>query len=135
MTIKNNLRNRHIYVDNIVIDKKNILPNEVFELEAIIQSDNLISKDLKINLFNYNFYVFQYATGISAALALAEKVHQGQPSDLDHYLNFLKGGSSDYPVQLLKKAGVDMSSTAPVKAAIKKFDQLLGELEELLKTC
>ena len=51
------------------------------------------------------------------------------------YLNFLKGGSSDYPVQLLKKAGVDMSSTAPVKAAIKKFDQLLGELEELLKTC
>ena len=89
----------------------------------------------RIPHFYYNFYVFQYATGISAALALAEKVHQGQPSDLDHYLNFLKGGSSDYPVQLLKKAGVDMSSTAPVKAAIKKFDQLLGELEELLKTC
>ena len=102
---------------------------------AVVIDEEIAIEWARIPHFYYNFYVFQYATGISAALALAEKVHQGQPSDLDHYLNFLKGGSSDYPVQLLKKAGVDMSSTAPVKAAIKKFDQLLGELEELLKTC
>lgn len=86
----------------------------------------------RIPHFYYNFYVFQYATGISAALALAEKVVKGGQKDREAYLSFLKGGSSQYPIDMLKMAGIDMTSPAPVKAAIQTFDQLLTELEQLL---
>jgi oligoendopeptidase F len=86
----------------------------------------------RIPHFYYNFYVFQYATGISAALALADKVVKGDQKDRDAYLSFLKGGSSKYPIEMLKMAGIDMTSPAPVKAAIQTFDQLLTELEQLL---
>lgn len=86
----------------------------------------------RIPHFYYNFYVFQYATGISAALALAEKVVKGNQKDRDAYLAFLKGGSSQYPIDMLKMAGIDMTSPSPVKAAIQTFDHLLTELEELL---
>jgi len=87
----------------------------------------------RIPHFYYNFYVFQYATGISAALALSEKVMQGNAADQQAYLNFLKGGSSLYPIEMLKQAGVDMTSSAPVTSAIETFDQLLTELEKLLE--
>lgn len=86
----------------------------------------------RIPHFYYNFYVFQYATGISAALALANKVLKGDEQDRKAYLSFLKGGSSQYPIDMLKMAGIDMTSPAPVKAAIQTFDQLLTELEQLL---
>lgn len=86
----------------------------------------------RIPHFYYNFYVFQYATGISAALALADKVVNGTEKDREAYLAFLKGGSSQYPIEMLKMAGIDMTSPAPVKAAIQTFDQLLTELENLL---
>lgn len=86
----------------------------------------------RIPHFYYNFYVYQYATGISAALALAEKVVKGTEQDRDAYLAFLKGGSSQYPIDMLKMAGIDMTSPEPVKAAIQTFDQLLTELESLL---
>lgn len=86
----------------------------------------------RIPHFYYNFYVYQYATGISAALALSDKVLSGGKSDQEAYLNFLKGGSSKYPIDMLKMAGVDMTSPHPVKAAINKFDKRLTELESLL---
>lgn len=86
----------------------------------------------RIPHFYYNFYVFQYATGISAALALAERVLQGGEAERQDYLNFLKGGSTRYPIDMLKLAGIDMTSPAPVQAAIHKFDQLVDELESLL---
>ena len=86
----------------------------------------------RIPHFYYNFYVFQYATGISAALALAEKVVNGTPRDREAYLSFLKGGSSQYPIDMLKMAGIDMTSPVPVKSAIQTFDNLLTELEQLL---
>lgn len=86
----------------------------------------------RIPHFYYNFYVFQYATGISAALALADKVVNGTAQDRNAYLSFLKGGSSQYPIDMLKMAGIDMTSPAPVKAAIQTFDNLLTELEQLL---
>ncbi len=82
--------------------------------------------------FLLQFYVFQYATGISAALALAEKVVNGQEQDREAYLSFLKGGSSRYPIEMLKIAGVDMTSPMPVQATIETFNQLLNELEQLL---
>lgn len=78
------------------------------------------------------FYVYQYATGISAALALADRVLNGGIPEREAYLSFLKAGSSKYPIEILKAAGVDMRSPQPVKATIAKFGQLIGQLEELL---
>lgn len=90
----------------------------------------------RIPHFYYNFYVYQYATGISAALALSHKVVTGGEKDRDAYLAFLQGGSSKYPIEMLKMAGIDMTSPKPVEAAIQTFDDLLTELEQLLdKSC
>jgi oligoendopeptidase F len=86
----------------------------------------------RIPHFYYNFYVYQYATGISAALALSERVVNGGDSERNAYLNFLKGGSSKYPIEMLHLAGVDMRTPQPVKAVIKKFSALLEELKTLL---
>lgn len=86
----------------------------------------------RIPHFYYNFYVYQYATGISAALALAEKVLYGDKLAAENYLNFLKGGGHLFPVDLLKLAGIDMTSSSPVESALSKFDLLVSELEKLL---
>ena len=88
----------------------------------------------RIPHFYYNFYVYQYATGISAALALAEKVVSGGKKDQEEYLNFLRAGSSKYPIEILQLAGVDMRSAAPVKAAIQKFKSLIQELNQLISS-
>ncbi|MGK5594243.1 MAG: oligoendopeptidase F [Parachlamydiaceae bacterium] len=87
----------------------------------------------RIPHFYYNFYVFQYATGISAALALADKVKKGRDKEREDYLSFLKSGSSLYPIDLLLKAGIDMRTPIPVLSAIDKFDHLVTELEELTR--
>ena len=85
----------------------------------------------RIPHFYYQLYVFQYATGISAALSLADKVVKGKEDDREAYLAFLKGGSSKYPIEMLKNAGIDMTSPTPVMNAINIFDRLLTELEHL----
>ena len=87
----------------------------------------------RIPHFYYNFYVYQYATGISAALALSERVLKGGDKEREAYLNFLKSGCSKYPIQTLKDAGVDMTTEAPVKAAIGRFRELTKMLRELTK--
>lgn len=86
----------------------------------------------RIPHFYYNYYVFQYATGISAALALTDRVIKGGEAERDDYLSFLKGGSSRYPIDMLKIAGVDMRTPQPVKSAIGKFGSLVDELDCLL---
>jgi oligoendopeptidase F len=88
----------------------------------------------RIPHFYYNFYVYQYATGISAALALSERVVNGGDQEREDYLGFLKSGCSRYPVETLKLAGVDMSTPEPVNAAIGKFNKLVDTLEELLES-
>jgi oligoendopeptidase F len=85
----------------------------------------------RIPHFYYNFYVYQYATGISAALALSDRVVNGGVKERDEYLSFLKGGSSKYPIDMLKMAGVDMRSPQPVLSSIKKFGALVEQLEKL----
>lgn len=87
---------------------------------------------LRIPHFYSAFYVYKYATGISAAIALAEQVTTGGDAARERYLSFLKGGCSKYPLELLRDAGVDMASPEPVKAALKLFDRLVTELERLL---
>ena len=83
----------------------------------------------RIPHFYYNFYVYQYATGISAAISLAERVTTGGDQEREAYLDFLKGGSSKYPIELLQHAGVDMLSPEPVEATLRKFDGLVAKLE------
>lgn len=86
----------------------------------------------RIPHFYYNYYVFQYATGYSAAIALSTRIlKEGAPA-VEDYLKFLSGGCSADPISLLKIAGVDMSSPAPIEEALNLFDSLITELEELL---
>ncbi len=82
--------------------------------------------------FYYNFYVFQYATGFAASEALASKVKtEGKPA-VEKYLNFLKAGSSDYPIEVLKRAGVNMNSLEPIQAVTSKMNKLIDEIENLI---
>jgi len=99
--------------------------------EAII--DELIDIEwARIPHFYYNFYVYQYATGISAASALVQQILQEGKPAVDRYLKFLSSGSSDYSIELLKRAGVDMTSPEPVLQALQLFDSHLTQMEELL---
>ncbi|MBO5517307.1 MAG: oligoendopeptidase F [Firmicutes bacterium] len=78
------------------------------------------------------FYVYKYATGYSAATAISKKIlEEGQPA-ADNYIKFLRSGGCDYPLELLKLAGVDMSTPAPIEAAMQTFEELLDELERLI---
>ena len=86
----------------------------------------------RIPHFYFGFYVYKYATGISAAYALANKVLNGGEAEREAYLSFLKGGGSLFPMDLLKNAGVDMSTPAPVETALDMFTGLVDELESLL---
>ena len=94
--------------------------------------DELSLECLRIPHFYRAFYVYKYATGLSAAIALAERVTKGGKAELDAYLGFLKGGCSKDPLDLLRDAGVDMATPAPVDAALKRFAALVDELDRLL---
>ncbi len=86
----------------------------------------------RIPHFYTNFYVYKYATGFSAATALSQQIlREGEPA-VRRYLDFLKGGSSDYPLNLLRRAGVDMAKPEPVQEALQVFNRIVGEMEELL---
>ena len=87
----------------------------------------------RIPHFYYNYYVYQYATGQSAATALSKQIlEEGQPAVERYINNFLKAGCSDFPIEVLKAAGVDMESSAPIQEACKVFEEKLNELEGLL---
>lgn len=88
----------------------------------------------RIPHFYSNFYVYQYATGISAALTLAKKVLEGSDKDRDQYLSFLKLGGSQYPIDMLQVAGVDMRQASPIASALSQFDILVKKLETLYKS-
>ena len=94
--------------------------------------DHIRREWMRIPHFYYNFYVFQYATGISAAVALVQDIlEEGQPA-ADQYLDFLERGSSKYPLELLRAAGVDMSTSDPIERALSVYDDHLEEAEKLV---
>ncbi|WP_121609574.1 oligoendopeptidase F [Mesobacillus foraminis] len=101
------------------------------------QEDIEIDKEIglewsRIPHFYYNYYVYQYATGFSAATALSKQIlEEGEPA-VKRYIDYLKAGSSDYPIEVLKKAGVDMTSPKPIEDACKVFEEKLNEMESLL---
>ena len=104
---------------------------ELYFGPGLILDDCLSLECFRIPHFYFSFYVYKYATGISAAYALADLVLSGGEQELNNYLNFLKSGGSRYPIDLLKDAGVDMSSPEPVSIALSKFSALVDELESL----
>lgn len=102
--------------------------------EPAVALDKRISMEwARIPHFYMNFYVFQYSTGFCSAVALAKKVLAGEQGARERYIEFLSSGSSDYAINLLKKAGVDMTTKQPILDALDVFEGLLDELESLLK--
>ncbi len=94
--------------------------------------ENSDMEGLRIPHFYSAFYVYKYATGISAAMALADKVTNGEEKEREDYFKFLKSGGSRYPIEALKVAGVDMSTTEPIQKALDKFKEIVDELENLV---
>ena len=105
---------------------------ETYFAKNIALDPELDLECLRIPHFYHAFYVYKYATGISAAVALSERVLSGQPGMVDAYLNFLRSGGSQFPLETLKAAGVDMSTPAPIESTLHLFERRLKELEELL---
>jgi oligoendopeptidase F len=100
--------------------------------ENFVLDSQLDLECLRIPHFYGAFYVYKYATGISAAVALSEKVLRREPAAVEAYLEFLKSGGSKFPLETLKAAGVDMTTPAPIESTLRLFERRLGELEELL---
>lgn len=107
--------------------------NRLYFGENIVLDHEIDTEWMRIPHFYYNYYVFQYATGYAAAIALSRRIlREGTPAVKD-YIGFLSGGCSKSPIDLLKGAGVDMSTTKPVEEALSLFGELIGEMEELMK--
>ena len=102
--------------------------------EGIIKVDRYIENEWSgIPHFYYNFYVYQYSTGIAAATALAETVLKGTDVEKKRYLNFLANGDTKYPLDTLKDAGVDLTSPQPIRAALDHFDEAVTQMETTAK--
>lgn len=107
--------------------------NEMYFGPDMVVDDRIAMEWARIPHFYYNYYVFQYATGYSAAIALSRRIlKEGEPAVKD-YLGFLSGGCSKSPIDLLKGAGVDMTSPEPVNNALQLFGELLDEMEALTR--
>ncbi len=130
----------HKMVENgipITVDSIRLKYRELMELyfgpdmELEEESD---LEGLRIPHFYRAYYVYKYATGLSASIALSERVLRGGISEQSDYLNFLKSGGSKYPLESLRLAGVDMSKPEPVKAAMKVFEKLLDQMTNLMES-
>jgi oligoendopeptidase F len=108
------------------------LNEKYFGKEDIAIDEEIGLEWARIPHFYYNYYVYQYATGFSAATALSKQILEEGDNAVERYVEFLKSGSSDYPIEVLKKAGVDMTTAKPVEDACKVFEEKLNEMEQLL---
>ncbi len=106
--------------------------NHLYYGDDIVLDDEIDMEWMRIPHFYYNYYVFQYATGYAAAIALSRRILREGESAVKDYIGFLSGGCSKSPIDLLKGAGVDMSTTTPVEEALKLFDELIDEMEQLM---
>jgi oligoendopeptidase F len=108
--------------------------NKKYFGEDIVVDEAISMEWARIPHFYRPFYVYKYATGFSAAISLSQQIlDEGEPA-VKRYLDFLGSGGSDYPINLLQRAGVDMSRPDPIVQAMGVFEQLLGELEHLADT-
>ncbi|MYL32221.1 oligoendopeptidase F [Pontibacillus yanchengensis] len=107
--------------------------NQKYFGNNIVVDDEIGLEWARIPHFYYNYYVYQYATGYSAATALASQILKEGDDAVSRYKDFLKAGSSDYPIEVLKHAGVDMTSKQPIEEALDVFEEKLAEFEKLIK--
>ncbi len=106
--------------------------NEKYFCPEVVIDQDIDMEWARIPHFYSSFYVYKYATGISAATSLSQQIlKQGVPA-VERYTQFLKSGGSDYPLELLKKAGVDLTRPEPVEDALKTFERILDELEDII---
>src|SRR5881397_1943249 len=105
---------------------------ETYFAEDFVLDPELDLECLRIPHFYHAFYVYKYATGISTAVALSQRVLSGQPGSVDAYLNFLGSGGSKFPLETLRTAGVDMATPAPIESTLRLFERRLDDLESLL---
>jgi oligoendopeptidase F len=108
--------------------------NKKYFGDDVVSDEEIGLEWARIPHFYFNYYVYQYATGYSAATALASQILEGKEGAVGRYLEFLKAGNSEYPIEVLKKAGVDMTSKQPILDALDVFGQKLDEMEKLLKS-
>ena len=114
------------------------ISNTYYDLNKLYYGDNVVSDDLiryewsRIPHFYTPFYVYKYATGLSCALSIASRIINGETKTRDNYLEFLSSGGSDYPLNILKKVDIDMTSKKTVNDAIDMFRNKLNELKELM---
>ncbi|MBO0440443.1 oligoendopeptidase F [Candidatus Enterococcus ikei] len=108
--------------------------NEKYYGPEVMKDPEIALEWSRIPHFYYNYYVYQYATGFSAASALANKILEHELDALENYLTYLKSGSSDYPIEVMKKAGVDMTKPQYIEDAMVVFETRLNELEQLVET-
>ncbi|WP_283601581.1 oligoendopeptidase F [Ligilactobacillus aviarius] len=106
--------------------------NKQYYGPAIYNDDEIAMEWMRIPHFYYDFYVYQYATGFAAATTLSQRIEDDDPAHTEVYLNFLKSGSSAYPIETMQKAGVDMTQRAYLEKAFKVFEERLNELEKLI---
>lgn len=106
--------------------------NARYYADAVVLDEEIALEWARIPHFYYNYYVFQYATGYAAAIALSTKILQEGAPAVERYLRFLSGGCSKSPIALLKDAGVDMTTAEPVNQALELFGALLDEMEALM---
>lgn len=132
-------KNTHAWVEQGEALTADLLSREYLKLNQKYYGSNVVSDPeiafewARIPHFYTSFYVYKYATGFSAATALSRKILQeGEPA-VKRYLDFLSSGSSNYPIELLRKAGVDMETPLPVKEAMEVFKGLLDQLEKVLE--
>ena len=125
------------YSDGEALTEENF-SNTYYDLNKLYYGDNVVSDDdiryewARIPHFYTSFYVYKYATGLSSAIAIASAILSGDENARDAYLTLLKSGGSDYPLELLKRAGVDMTTTEPVDKALEMFSEKLEQLKELI---
>ncbi|MGG1396316.1 oligoendopeptidase F [Bacillus salipaludis] len=130
--IHQKLQNNEALTAELLTKEYYELNKKYFGEEDIVIDEEIGLEWSRIPHFYYNYYVYQYATGFSAATALSKQIlEEGEPA-VKRYIGFLSAGSSDYPIEVLKKAGVDMTSSQPIKDACKVFEEKLNELEQLL---
>lgn len=125
----------HMADQNGVALTSDELTNRYRELNAFYYGASVTTPEIgyewaRIPHFYYNYYVYQYATGFAAATLFSERIWGGE--DPEPYLNYLKAGSSDYPLNVLKTAGVDMKNTEAVNTTLKKFEERLQELRSII---
>ena len=124
--------------NNIPITEEE-LSNTYYELNKLYFGDNVVSDDeiryewSRIPHFYTPFYVYKYATGLSAALSIASRILSGDEKTRDNYLEFLSSGGNNYPLEILKKVDVDMTTSKPIEEALSMFEDKLNKVKKLIK--